>query len=104
MDSTAHLTLPNTQSCPRVIVNEQRKLVHLALAELNTEHQECQWRKTGHFVMNGATQENRELILKSPNSNGVLITDYIGQIHKTQWVRGLKSSWELIGGKQGEGN
>lgn len=40
MDSTAHPTLPNTQSCPRVIVHEQRMLVHLALAELNTEHQD----------------------------------------------------------------
>lgn len=92
------------QSCLRVIVNEQRKLVHLALAELNTEHGEWQWRKTGHFVKNGATQENRELILKSPNSDDVLVTGYIEENHKTPWVRGSRSGWELIGGKRGEGN
>lgn len=35
----------------------------------NTRYCELQWRKTGYFLMNGATQENRKLMLKSPNSS-----------------------------------
>ena len=33
---------------------------HLAQAELNTKHQEQQWRKMDDFIMNGTTQENGE--------------------------------------------
>ena len=60
--------------------------IHPELAETNTRHQELQWRKTGYFVMNGATQENGKLMFKSPNSPVVGVADCIGQDHKTPWV------------------
>lgn len=38
-----------------------------ALAGPNTEHRELQWRSIGYFMMNGATPENRKLMLKRTN-------------------------------------
>ena len=40
----------------------------LALAETNTKHQEMQQGNIGYFTMNGTTQGNRKLMLKSRNS------------------------------------
>ena len=48
-----------------IAVVEQKEFVYPELVEQNTKHQELQWRKMGNFIMNGATQENREL--KHPN-------------------------------------
>ena len=72
-----------------VNVTEQKVFIHPELAETNTRHQELQWRKTGYFVMNGATQENGKLMFKSPNSPVVGVADCIGQDHKTPWVWGF---------------
>lgn len=38
---------------------------NLTLAETDTKHQELLWRKIGHLILNGITQENRKLVLKS---------------------------------------
>lgn len=46
-----------------------REFVHRALAaEPNPKHGELQWRNSGYFIANGATQEKGELMLKSRNS------------------------------------
>lgn len=50
---------------------KQKESVHLALIESNTEHRELQWRNIGYFMINGITQENRKLILKSLDSRMV---------------------------------
>lgn len=51
----------------RKFVMEQREFVHPVLAEANTKCQELQWGKMGYFIMNGPTQGNGKLMLKSLN-------------------------------------
>ena len=52
--------------CKKALQN--RDSAHPVLPEPNTKHRELQCRNIGYFMMSGATQENRKLMLKSPNS------------------------------------
>ena len=45
-------------------IAEQKKFIYMSLAEPNIRHQELQWRNIGYCIMNGATQEDRNLVLK----------------------------------------
>ena len=52
------------------------RVCHKTQKSLSTQHEqsqtlkywELQWRKTGYFIMNGATQENWKLMLESLSS------------------------------------
>lgn len=59
--SSHHLTT-------RGIVKEQKEFIHLVLT-LDTEN--CSGERLAIFIMNGNTQENRKLMLKSLNSPNV---------------------------------
>lgn len=56
--------------------------------------------------MKGGLQEIRKLInaQKPELLDGVQVTDYIGQRHKTPWVRGSGLCWELFGWRKGRGD
>lgn len=52
-------------------VIEQKGFIRLTPEEPKTLQQDVQWKNTGYCVMNGTTQENWKLILKTQTANGV---------------------------------
>lgn len=70
-------------------ITEQKEIVHLALAKPNTNHQELKQRKIGYFIMNGATQETRKLMFKSPKSSMACMLQILwGKITRHRGVQG----------------
>ena len=75
-----------------------REFIQLALAEPNTRYQELQWSEIAYFIMNGTTQENRKLMLKSLNS----LVQGLGRVFKgmgNRYVEALVSqvfSWRTL--------
>ena len=59
---------------------------------------ELQWRNMGYFIMNGTTQENRKLMLQSPNSWMAHVLQVIqGKSTRHFGLEGLELCWELVG-------